>query len=194
MNAYAPDEGESVIQLTGTRPGSLLAVPDPSTVFDFVQYPGAAPGDVDTYVKTSLFRKVMAAHLPAAQADVLAASQRPVALSALTAPATAAAWKTIKSYFFVGTTDNAIPAALQRDMAKRADGVVKELKADHLSMLEAPHEVTSSSRWPPPTIDRMTNGRTRRPPRPAGSFPAPPTPLYASQAATYCVHRSSKLR
>ena len=26
VNAYAPDEGESVIQLTGTRPGSLLAV------------------------------------------------------------------------------------------------------------------------------------------------------------------------
>jgi pimeloyl-ACP methyl ester carboxylesterase len=142
VNAYAPDEGESVIQLTGTRPGSLLAVPDPSTVFDFVQYPGAAPGDVDTYVKTSLFRKVMAAHLPAAQADVLAVSQRPVALSALTAPATAAAWKTIKSYFLVGTTDNAIPVALQRDMAERADGVVTELKADHLSMLEAPHEVT----------------------------------------------------
>ena len=61
----------------------------------------------------------MAAQLSAAQADVLAASESPVALSALTAPATAAAWKTIKSYFFVGTTDNAIPAALQLDMATR---------------------------------------------------------------------------
>jgi pimeloyl-ACP methyl ester carboxylesterase len=142
VNAYAPDEGESVIQLTGTRPGSLLAVPDPSTVFDFVQYPGAATGDVDTYVKTSLFREVMAAHLSARQADILAASQRPIALSALTATATAAAWKTIPSYFFVGTADNAIPAALQLDMAERAGGVVSQVKADHLSMLEEPHKVT----------------------------------------------------
>ena len=142
VNAYAPDEGESVIELTGTRPGSLLAVPDPSTVFDFVQYPGAAPGDVDTYVKTSLFRTILAAGLPAGQAEILAASQSPVALSALTAPASHAAWKTIKSYFFVGTTDNAIPAALQLDMATRAGGVVKQVRADHLSMLEAPDQVT----------------------------------------------------
>ena len=42
----------------------------------------------------------------------------------------------------MGTTDNAIPAALQLDMATRAGGVVKQFKADHLSMLEAPHQVT----------------------------------------------------
>lgn len=141
INAYAPDEGESVIQLTGSKPGSALAVADPSTVLNFVQYPGAATGDVDAYLKPSLFRKILAAGLSARETDVLAASQSPVTLSALQAPSGTPAWKTIKSFFFVGTSDEAIPAALQLDMAARAGGVVVKKKADHLSMLEVPNQV-----------------------------------------------------
>ncbi|HWM16849.1 MAG TPA: alpha/beta hydrolase, partial [Microbacterium sp.] len=141
INAYAPDEGENILALTASEPGSALAVPDPSTVFDFVQYPGAPEGDVDTYVKPSLFREILAARLPAKEASVLAASQRPVTLSALQEPSGTPAWKTIKSYFFVGTTDQAIPAALQRTMATRAGGVIVEKRADHLSMLEMPRQV-----------------------------------------------------
>jgi pimeloyl-ACP methyl ester carboxylesterase len=141
INAYAPDEGESVIQLTGSKPGSALAVADPSTVLNFVQYPGAATGDVDAYVKPSLFRKILAAGLSARETDVLAASQSPVTLSALQAPSGTPAWKTIKSFFFVGTSDEAIPAALQLDMAARAGGFVVKKKADHLSMLEVPNQV-----------------------------------------------------
>lgn len=143
VNAYAPDEGESVIDLTGSQPGSALAVPDPSTVFDFVQYPGAEPGDVDTYIKPNLFRKFLAAGLSTKQVNVLAASQSPIALGALQAPSTAPAWKTIKSFFFVGTSDAVLPAAIQLDMAARAGGVVVKHKADHLSMLEAPRQIAS---------------------------------------------------
>ena len=143
INAYAPDVGENVLQLTSALPGSLLAVPDPSTVFDFVQYPGAAPGDVDTYIKPNLFREVLAADLSARQTKVLAAGQRPIALSALQTPQTAAAWKTIKSYFFVGTADNAIPGAEQLAMAERAGGYITQADAGHLSMLEQPHKVAA---------------------------------------------------
>jgi pimeloyl-ACP methyl ester carboxylesterase len=145
VDAYAPDQGESAIQLTGTQPGSLLAVPDPTTVFDFVQYPQPAGGqDVDTYIKPSLFQKIFAAGLPTAQTNVLAASQSPIALQALKDTEVGTpAWKTIKSYFFVGTNDKVIPAAEQLAMAKRAGGVVVTAKADHLSMLEAPERITN---------------------------------------------------
>jgi pimeloyl-ACP methyl ester carboxylesterase len=138
VDAFAPAEGESAIQLTGTLPGSDLAVADPSTVFNFVQYPGAATGDVDTYIKPALFRKIVAARLSATTANVLAASESPIALSALKDPSTAPAWATIKSFFFVGTTDKVIPEAEQLAMAKRAGGFIEKYKADHLSMLEAP--------------------------------------------------------
>jgi pimeloyl-ACP methyl ester carboxylesterase len=141
VDAYAPAQGESAFQLTGALPGSLLAVPDPSTVFNFVQYPGAPTGDVDAYVKPALFQKIFAAGLPTKQANVLAASQSPIALSALMAPSTAPAWKTVKSFFFVGTKDKVIPAAEQLAMAARAGAFVQKFPADHLSMLEAPREV-----------------------------------------------------
>jgi pimeloyl-ACP methyl ester carboxylesterase len=141
INAYAPDVGESVVQLTGQHPGSLLAA-DPSTVFDFVQYPGAGEGDVDTYVKPNLFAGIFAASLPPRQVGALAASQSPVTLSALTAESGDPAWRAIPSYFFIGTTDKVIPAATQLEMATRAQGVVETHAGDHLSMLELPRQVT----------------------------------------------------
>jgi pimeloyl-ACP methyl ester carboxylesterase len=141
VNGYAPDEGESVLQLTGTVPGSALAVPDPSTVFNFVQYPGAPTGDVDTYVKPNLFRDIFADSVPEKAANVLAATQSPVTLSALQEASSTPAWKTIKSYFFIGTSDHAIPPALQLNMARRAGGVIVEKRADHLSMLTVAHPI-----------------------------------------------------
>ncbi|MCS5717765.1 alpha/beta hydrolase [Herbiconiux sp. CPCC 205763] len=144
IDAYAPDKGETVVQLTGAQPGSLLAVPDPSTVFNFVQF----QNDTQTatynaaYVKPELFQKIFAADLPKKQTQVLAASQSPLATDALGTPSGDPAWKTIKSYFFIGTNDKVIPAAEQLDMANRAHGVVVKAKADHLSMLEVPNKVT----------------------------------------------------
>ncbi|WP_412148529.1 alpha/beta fold hydrolase [Curtobacterium flaccumfaciens] len=137
VDAYAPDAGESALQLTGAKPGSMLGG-DPSTVFNFVQYPGAPTGDVDTYVKPELFTEAFAAHLPKSVSNVLAASEAPAALGALTAPSGTPAWKTIPSYFFIGTQDAVLPPAEQQAMAKRAHGVVVTAKADHLSMLETP--------------------------------------------------------
>jgi pimeloyl-ACP methyl ester carboxylesterase len=143
VDAYAPAKGESVIDLTGAMPGSALAVPDPSTVFNFVQYPRAPKGDVDAYVKPELFKDIFAANLPTSETKVLAASQSPIALSALQAPSKTPAWQKIKSFFFIGTRDKVLPAAEQVAMANRAHGVIVEHRADHLSMLEAPQQVTA---------------------------------------------------
>jgi pimeloyl-ACP methyl ester carboxylesterase len=143
VDAYAPAKGESVFELTGAEPGSALAVPDPSTVFNFVSYPGAKNGDVDTYIKPQLFGKDFAAELPTAQTRELAASQRPVTLSALKAASDTPAWIGIKSFFFIGTADEVIPAAEQFAMAKRAHGVIVTGNADHLSMLEQPSRVAA---------------------------------------------------
>src|SRR3954451_16210274 len=74
IDAYAPTKGESVLALTGAEAGSALAVPDPSTVLNFVRYPGAPKGDVDTYIKPELFKSFFAAKLSTAQTRDLAAS------------------------------------------------------------------------------------------------------------------------
>ena len=140
INAFVPDGGEDVLHLASAKPGSDLA-DDPTTVFDFVAYPGGA-GDVDLYVKQEVFPHAFADDLPPKSAAVLAASQRPLTFSAAAEPSGSPAWETIPSWYLVGTEDHVIPPAEQRFMAERADSTTVEVKAGHLSMLSRPHEVT----------------------------------------------------
>ncbi|RFA10292.1 hypothetical protein B7R54_14545 [Subtercola boreus] len=144
INAYAPNAGDSTQSLSNTLPGSLLNVPDPTTVFDFVlPAADASQGDYDSYIKVDQFHEIFAASLPSVEAKVLAAGQSPVTLAAIGTPFSGEpAWKTIPSWFFIGTGDNVLPPAQQHVMAKRAGGTVEEGKAPHLSMLAEPLHVT----------------------------------------------------
>ncbi len=141
INAFVPDQGESVLQLASAQPGSDLGG-DPTKVFNLVQYPGAPAGDFDLYVKPSLFPDAFANDLPDKLGAVLAAGQRPLTLSAAAEPSGAPAWKTIPSWYLVGTADHVIPPAEQRFMATRAHAHTVEVKASHLSMVSRPGDVT----------------------------------------------------
>src|SRR5437899_3320041 len=46
VDAFVPDEGETVFQILGGS-GSALDVPDPTTVLDLVGYPGRPEGDAE---------------------------------------------------------------------------------------------------------------------------------------------------
>lgn len=140
IDAFVPDEGETVVQLATAEPGSAIGG-DPATVFDAVPIPGS-PGDVDLYVKKSVFPDAFAHDLPRKTAMVLAAVQRPVAFSALVTPSGAPAWATIPSWYLVGTLDRVLPPAAQRFMAERADAATVEVKASHLPMVSRPGAVT----------------------------------------------------
>jgi pimeloyl-ACP methyl ester carboxylesterase len=139
VDAYIPDLGESVNQLTEAQPGSALAVP-PQTVFNFVTIPNGG-GNVDLLVKPELFPAIFAAGVPSAKAAVLAAGQRPLAASALDEKSTAPAWKTIPSWAVVGTADHVVPPAEQLFMATRAGAHIVKLNAPHLSMVADPFDV-----------------------------------------------------
>jgi pimeloyl-ACP methyl ester carboxylesterase len=141
IDAHALAEGESMLDVTAAQPGSALGVADPSTVFDFAQYPGAPEGDVDTYIKPDLFAGFFAAKLPKAVTATLAVSQSPVTLSALSEKSGAPAWARIPSFFFIGSEDKILPPAEQEFMAKRAHGYVERGRTDHLAMLEAPSTI-----------------------------------------------------
>lgn len=139
VDAFVPDEGETVLPLAG--PDSALAV-DPATVFDFVPYPGAPAGDVDLYLKRAVFQTSFANGVPADTAALLYATQRPVTFSAGNQPSGAAAWKTIPSWYLLGTQDKVIPAGQQRFMAKRANARTVEVRAGHLSLITRAGETT----------------------------------------------------
>ena len=140
-DAYIPAATDTLLGLTSAEPGSCLAVsPAP---FNVVPYPGAPSGDVDLYVKQSVFPGCFANRLPAAKASVLAATQRPLAASALTEPSGTPAWKSIPSWAVIGTADHVIPLAEQLNMARNAGAHVTEINAPHLSMISDPGAVAT---------------------------------------------------
>ena len=141
VNAFVPDQGETVLRLVAAQPGSALAVQDPTTVFTLVPYPGGPTGDVDAYIKQSVFPDAFAGDLPRRTARVLAATQRPAALSAFATPSGAPAWASIPSWDVVGTADKVIPPAEQLIMANRAHARVTRVDAGHLSMISRPGTV-----------------------------------------------------
>ncbi len=142
INAFIPDQGETVVQLASAQPGSALAVADPTTVFRLVPYPGSAPGDFDAYIVPDVFVDAFANDLPRHTAAVLAATQRPVTLSALATPSGPPAWRSIPTWALVGTRDRVLPAAQQTAMAERARAHTVRVSASHLSMISRPKEVT----------------------------------------------------
>jgi pimeloyl-ACP methyl ester carboxylesterase len=141
-DAYIPAQGETVFQLTAAQPGSCLTNPDPTKVFNFATYPGAASGDFDLYVKPTVFTSCFANDLSPEQAAVAAAVQRPLPFSAGSDPSGPPAWTTIPSWDVVGTIDHVIPVAEQLFMAHRAGAHITEVHAGHLSMISQPQIVT----------------------------------------------------
>jgi pimeloyl-ACP methyl ester carboxylesterase len=141
VDAFAPDEGETLLQLIAADSDSALNA-DPTSVFDFVPYPGAPPGDADLYLKQPVFLESFSTGISTPKAMVLYATQRPLALFAGAEPSGVPAWKTIPSWYLVGTGDQIITATAQRFMAERAAATIVEVKAGHLSMISDPAAVT----------------------------------------------------
>jgi pimeloyl-ACP methyl ester carboxylesterase len=139
VDAFAPDAGETIFPLSGAE--SALAV-DPATVFDFVPYSGAPAGDVDLYLKRSTFLTSFATGVPARAAELLYAAQRPLALSAGNQPSGTPAWRTIPSWYLVGTQDTIITPTAQRFMASRAHARTVQVRAGHLSLITQPGPVS----------------------------------------------------
>jgi pimeloyl-ACP methyl ester carboxylesterase len=112
--AFAPEHGESAFQLSTMFPGSTLG--DALTA-----YPVATGGN-ELAIRRDVFHQQFCADVPAEQAALMAATQRPATEAALTEelPTDTPAWQHIPSWFVFGDQDLNIPVALQRFMAERA--------------------------------------------------------------------------
>ncbi|GGA39478.1 alpha/beta fold hydrolase [Dyella nitratireducens] len=136
VSAFAPDTGETVAELAGKFPGSTLgqALAPPAELAD---------GSKDLYILQNKFPAQFAADVPAAQAALMAATQRPLAQAALDEKAGDASWKTIPSWFIYGDADKNIPPQTMAFMARRANakGVVVVKGASHVVMVSHPEAV-----------------------------------------------------
>ena len=139
VDGFAPAEGQTIGQLLSAKPGSC-AVP---ANLNLVPYPGAPEGTADAYIKQSVFPSCFANGLPASEANVLAATQRPLSTVALTQKSGIPAWKTIPSWAAIGSADHAIPPAELLAMARQAHAHITMIPdAPHLSMISNPGVVT----------------------------------------------------
>ena len=106
MNGFAPDHGESAFQLSTRFPGSTLADA-------LVAYPVPSGGN-ELVIRQEAFHRQFAADVPAAQAAVMGATQRPATEAALSEslPTDAPAWRDVPSWFVFGDQDMCIPATI----------------------------------------------------------------------------------
>ncbi|MFJ3498486.1 alpha/beta fold hydrolase [Streptomyces sp. NPDC086091] len=134
-SAFIPEKGESLGELNGKFAGSLLG-PDTTYTVNHAEGP-------DLYVKAGSFRAVLAGDRSARDAAVAAASQRPVAASALEDKADRSTPDTIRKYSIIPTRDKAIPPAAQDFMSKRANARVWKVRSAHDVITSQPALVTS---------------------------------------------------
>ena len=114
VNGFAPEPGENCFQLAGMYPGSMLGEETARPV-------SRSDGTTDLYIAPDSFHDIFCQDVPAPQAALMAATQRPATQEALVEPSgERPLWKDVPSWFLIGEEDRIIPADLQRHMADRA--------------------------------------------------------------------------
>ena len=112
---FAPDAGESLVQLVTMNPGSEIG---PSTLITRpYPLPDGTQG-TDLYLTREGLGTAFAADVPRKTQDQMFATQRPFSEEAFASPSGEPAWKAIPSWYLVASNDRAIPPATQRFMAE----------------------------------------------------------------------------
>lgn len=130
--AFAPDEGQSAVDLSKDYPkseGSKYFVADKQG-FVTMTAEGIA--------------KQLAQDVPAAQTNLMAVSQGAVRGANFEEKATHAAWKSRPSWFIVSTQDHMIQPALEQAMAKNIGATVVSLPASHVPQVSHPKAVADA--------------------------------------------------
>jgi pimeloyl-ACP methyl ester carboxylesterase len=126
--AFQPDKGETSNQWAGSQPrdpAMRVTADDKGFVF---------------FDRTT-FHAGFCADLPQATADFMNASQQPIVGQCFATPVTEAAWKDKPSYGIVATEDKAINPDAERNMYKRANDKITEIKGSHAIFISRPEAV-----------------------------------------------------
>jgi pimeloyl-ACP methyl ester carboxylesterase len=136
--AFAPDEGEALGEVEAGSKDSVL-----NSALVPQHYPTADGGQaVEFRIDPAKARDAFAADVPAEQAALIGAIQRPVAELAFSEPNGAPAWKRLPSWAVVATSDKAAGTDVVRAQAQRAGAEITEVEGSHVIMISQPQVVT----------------------------------------------------
>lgn len=129
VNAFGPDSTETIAGAGDQFPApplNAVLVPDTAGFL---------------YIERDKVHDVFCKDLPASDARIIAATQKPLNKSVFGAKVVNVAWKTVPSWFIVGIDDRAISPDLERFYAKRMKAKTTELKSSHVPFLSHPKDV-----------------------------------------------------
>jgi len=134
--AFAPDEGETLAEVTATSKDSVLGaalVPH--------KYPTDGGSATEFTLATANAREAFAADVSDAQAALIGAIQRPVSELAFGEPSGVPAWKALPTWAIVPTGDRAAGTDVVRAHAERAGAEITEVDGSHVIMISRPDVV-----------------------------------------------------
>jgi hypothetical protein len=135
--AFAPDEGETLGEVEANSKDSVL-----NSALVPQHYPTDGGTAVELAIAAPKLGEAFAADLPAEQAALLAATQRPVAEAAFSEPSGPPAWKHLPSWTVLATGDKAAGADVVRAQAQRAGATITEVEGSRVIMISQPQAVT----------------------------------------------------
>lgn len=129
--AFQPDNGESALQWLQTAPpapeNGVLA-PDEKGI---------------VYYDKAKYHAGFCADIPKEEADFMYASQGAFYAKGFITPITQAAWRDKPAYGLVATEDKSIAPEIQRNMYKRSNTKVTEIKGSHVIFMSQPEAVAA---------------------------------------------------
>jgi len=126
LAAFAPEAGEPVGAFNDKVPLGKAVAPD-------------AAGFL--YIDRAKFHAVFCADVPAAEANIMAVTQKPLASAIFGQSVPSPAWKTVPSWYLVSQQDQAIDPDLERFYAKRMGAHTSEIKASHVAFISHPQQI-----------------------------------------------------
>lgn len=128
--AYQPDKGENTLKWAT----SLPAAPENGIL---------QPDDKGfVYYDKAKFQAGFAGDLSKSETDFMFASQQPIFGESFATPVADAAWRTKPTYGIVATQDKSINPDIQRNMYKRSNTKVTEVKGSHVIFASQPDAVS----------------------------------------------------
>lgn len=128
--ALAPDEGETVADVF------YRGTPHPLA-------PHLGPDDHGfIWLPKQAFGTAFAQNVSPERVELLAATQRPIALACLQQKALGAAWKLKPAWYLIAEQDRMISPATQHFLAKRMSARIRSEQTDHAPLVSAPGLVT----------------------------------------------------